>query len=889
MAGTNFIIRGGADFSGINRAFQQTQSQMQGFQAGVSTSMSKIGKAFKIGLGLVSARAIIGFGKDVTKVASDLTEVQNVVDVTFGSMASSINEFSRTSIDSFGLSELASKKYASTMGAMMKSSGITGDAVVDMSLDLTKLTADMASFYNLQNDEAFTKIMSGMSGMSMPLKELGVNMNVANLEAFALSEGIGKAYSKMSQGEQTMLRYNYLMSVTSDAQGDFARNSYNWGHQLKILGEQWTTLKGTIGAGFINILAPIVSSFNSVIKHIQVAAEYFKAFTELVFGKTQAKPKGGAFGIGDGIEDMGDNSGKAADGLGNIGKAGKKAAKDLKGAISGFDEINKLSSNKKDGGSGIGGLGGVDVGGVGAVDLGSATSGEIDIDINPFEKKFERMKGILADFYENWGAKDLFKGIKDGIALIDFSGIKTNLKTAVSGFGEISKTALKALQPIYKSAGRTIGTSLKYGIAIAGNLFEPITDGFASFTKNMKNPIKSWLAETSETIASGYDNLSGVFENIGESWLESIEKYKPQIATNTEETLTNATRTLGLVGTVTADTFEIMTSKMKEFTEDNKLEIQLFTDSILGMFTDVWGFVNQVWEEALDMLTEAWDEWGEETLELIGDVVNDIGEWFLKLWNEGVKPVWDHMMEWLDKIWNETWKDIIKEIGKAIKLIAESIKFLWEKIFKPLIDLLVKVLVPAFELGFKLVLDVVGSTVEGIGKFIGGVMKVFNGLIDFVLGVFTGDWTRAWEGVSDIFGGIMDGLKALFTTPINWIISGLNTFIRGLNKIKIPDWMPKAMGGGENLDFAEIPMLAKGGITNGPMHAIVGDNPGGKEVIAPLSDLMSMINQAVNVNGGGSGGDTTIIVKLGEDTLTEKVISNINRQNRINGRTAITV
>ena len=243
------------------------------------------------------------------------------------------------------------------MGAMLKSSGVTGEQMKEMSVDLTKLTADMASFHNLENDEVFRKIMSGMSGMSRPLKDLGINMNVANLEAFAMSQGIQKSYQHMTQAEQAILRYNYLLSVTGDMQGDFSRNSHNWAHQLKILSEQWNNLKATLGQGFINILAPIIRGFNVLIQRIQVAAEYFRAFTVLVFGNTQASRKtadnlgylgGAAGGLGDQLGDVNKGLGGASKGLGKAGKAAKKAGKDMKGAIMGFDEIHQLAEKTAD-------------------------------------------------------------------------------------------------------------------------------------------------------------------------------------------------------------------------------------------------------------------------------------------------------------------------------------------------------------------------------------------------------------------------------------------------------------------------------------------------------------------------------------------------------------
>lgn len=90
----------------------------------------------------------------------------------------------------------------------------------------------------------------------------------------------------------------------------------------------------------------------------------------------------------------------------------------------------------------------------------------------------------------------------------------------------------------------------------------------------MKGPIQQWIEETSQTITNGFNNLTSVFEILGESWLNSINKYKPDIAKNVEDTFTNISETIMLVVTVISDTFEIITGKLKEFVEENKEDIQ---------------------------------------------------------------------------------------------------------------------------------------------------------------------------------------------------------------------------------------------------------------------------------------------------------------------------
>lgn len=209
--------------------------------------------------------------------ASDLAEAQNVVDVAFGDSASIVNNWAKTTTDAYGINELSAKKYAGAMGAMLKSSGLTGTAVSDMSTKIVGLAGDMASFYNLGADEAFAKIRSGISGETEPLKQLGINMSVANLEAYALSQGIEKEYKAMSQAEQVMLRYNYLLSVTGDAQGDFARTSDSFANQTKKLSENWTQLTGLLAADTLPVLAALAGGLNSTIGFLSEHSETVSA------------------------------------------------------------------------------------------------------------------------------------------------------------------------------------------------------------------------------------------------------------------------------------------------------------------------------------------------------------------------------------------------------------------------------------------------------------------------------------------------------------------------------------------------------------------------------------------------------------------------------------
>lgn len=257
----------------------RTSSGMSRFAAGtakivggVVKSAALLGGAITIGLGAAAKQGIA--------LASNLEEVQNVVDVTFGKSAGQINEWSKQTLKIFGLSELAAKQYTGTLGAMMKSSGLSGDAVVTMSKNLTGLSGDLASFHNLDTEKAFEKIRSGISGETEPLKQLGINMSVANMEAFALSKGIKTSYQNMDQASQTALRYAYLMDVSKDAQGDFARTQEGYANQTRLWEENLKQASGALMKSFLPALTEARKSANQHLGKIISKLDEFNGYIE---------------------------------------------------------------------------------------------------------------------------------------------------------------------------------------------------------------------------------------------------------------------------------------------------------------------------------------------------------------------------------------------------------------------------------------------------------------------------------------------------------------------------------------------------------------------------------------------------------------------------------
>ena len=340
---TSSII--GTGVKGIIGWFQRLGNS----SSGIKTASFNLGNLLKTAIGFKAIRGLANLGKSAIGFGSAITEIENVVDVSFGSMADEAYKFASTAKEQFGLSELAAKQYSGTMMAMMKSSGVAQDAASKMSISLAGLAGDIASFYNIDTDTAFQKIRSGISGEIEPLRQLGINLSVANMEAYALSRGITTSYNAMSQAEKVALRYNYLMSVTGDVQGDFARTSGTWANQVRLLTLNFQSLSAVIGQGLIAGILPAIQALNALMSKLMQAANAFRNFMYVLMGK---KLKGSQSGVSDivsslgGIETAGDD---ASSGLDDATSSAKKLKKAL--SVLPFDQLNQLTDNSDNSGT----------------------------------------------------------------------------------------------------------------------------------------------------------------------------------------------------------------------------------------------------------------------------------------------------------------------------------------------------------------------------------------------------------------------------------------------------------------------------------------------------------------------------------------------------------
>lgn len=759
---------------GLDINQRQFNNQLSGIASSAKKSATTIFGGFGKTIGKVlGVTAVVGFTKSCLNLGSNLSEVQNVVDVTFGKMAGDVNKFASTAIEQFGLSETAAKRYTGTMGAMLKSSGITTSKALEMSKAITGLSADMASFYNLKNEEAFEKIRSGISGETEPLKQLGINMSVANLEAYRMAEGISTAYSKMSQQEQTLLRYNYLLSVTKDAQGDFARTSDSWANQVRILSEQFNALKASIGQGLIAAFTPIVKGLNFIIGKLRVAAGYFKAFMELIFGKQASSGGSGMASVADDTSAIGDAANDASDAVGGIGdaaddagKKAKKAGKNAKGALASFDELNQLNISDSSGSDGSGSGSGLDdMGGAVDVDFGSVEEGASKLS-SLFDGMLDQLKHLKDLFAEGFKA-GLGDDINDRIANIKDSlkGIKDSLIDIFTD-SKVVDAAKNYLDAFALNAGKILGSFASIGVTIAQNLLGGINKYLDQNKQFIKDSIVDMFnvgADILNLLGDFAVTFADIFSTFGS---DSAQQVTANIIGVFANAFLGATRLALKFG---RDIIMCITKPIEE-NKDAIKEAFLHTFDFLATFT---GTIQQMVTDIFSKANEVYDQYLQPAFTNIKDGISNVLGAIFDNYNKYVAPLLQSWADDFNALYQEHLKPMFDKILEVVGKLVECISVIWENVLAPLISWLLSVAVPEI-CG---VLDIVWGAVKNVAAWLAdiikGVMTTLGGLLDFLTGVFTLDWKKAWDGITEI-------VKGIGQTAYDFLVGGLGKILSWL-------------------------------------------------------------------------------------------------------------
>lgn len=786
----SIVIDTRVDTTGIKQGGKVISSQIANIGNDLSRQISHLGSIVKkTGAVIAGAFAIgklVSFGRECLELGSDLEEVQNVVDVTFPAMTAQVDKFAKSAAQNFGLSETMTKRFTGTFGAMAKAFGFSEKEAYNMGTALTGLAGDVASFYNISQDEAYTKLKSVFTGETESLKDLGVVMTQAALDQYALANGYGKTTAAMSEAEKVALRYAFVQQQLSAASGDFIRTSDSWANQVRILKLQVDSLKATIGQGFINLFTPIIKVINTVIGRLATLANAFKAFTELITGKKSSKGTGKAqTGFADsGIPALSDSYSDAADSADNlagathkVADATKEAEKAAKGYLSPLDEINKYSKFQQDGITVPDSIGGDISGDIGNVDYGNLAEGNTIIDqLNDSVSKLAEL--IKAEDWEGLG-KYMADGINHGLeriyAAINWNNVGPKIIPFVDAFTRTFNSLVDNID--WELLGRTLGAGINtivntldlliVGIdwKSIGNKFSDGIEGIISEVDwdNLGELLGNWFMVSWDIFNGMVHNLP--YEDIGKAVADALNGIFQEISF-TEIGNTLAT---GLNGAFTSLYNFAVNFDWKQMVDNVASGISTFFTEFdwKGNGKKLNVFIAKLLDSLLEIAeTTDWEAFGRGIGEFLGEI-----DWIGHLWVM-IKAIVDAIGDLFDgleesgtagkiaafigkafiavKIADITGigslvKKLVSKIGanlisgSSISIVAEKLKKLFGSGTKDAGDLLGnlgKAADTAATGGFKKLLTAIGSSGAGIGLIavLPIVTDLFAGFIEKLMG-----------------------------------------------------------------------------------------------------------------------------------------------------------
>lgn len=527
---TNALAKLSRTGGAAGTAAKSITSSFSGFSSGASAVTKKsfslasaIGKVYATYWALFRGFRLLG---DAIDISSSLTEVENVVRQTFGQYESLINNFAKTSIEKFGMSELSAKQFASRFQAMGTALDIPQGQMAKMSIRLTELAGDMASFYDVSQEDIAKSLQSVFSGTTAPMRRYGIDLTQATLKEWALKQGLDANISSMTQAQKAMLRYQYVLAHTTNITGDFARTADTWHNQITMLKENFKALGAVVGSGLINAFKPFIKVLNAVLQKVISFAEMVTNALGSIFGWRYEASKGaGISGLADdigsasdGMDDLSDAAGSAGKNTGGIAKNAKKAKKEIQQATRAFDELKVISKQSKDKGSGSGSGGSGGGSGSGGSGGGAGADGglvQTDTIFKKFESNIKDLEGL---------GKAISGALIKAMKKIKWKEVYAKAEGFGRGLAKFLNGLFKGQKgtTLFGETGKLIANSLNtvlHGLDSFGTTFNwkqfgnSIADGINKFFQNfdfalLAKTLNSWAQGAFDTVTTALSKIS---------------------------------------------------------------------------------------------------------------------------------------------------------------------------------------------------------------------------------------------------------------------------------------------------------------------------------------------------------------------------------------------
>ena len=622
----------------------------------------------KLGGIIASAFAItklVQFGKSAINLASDLQEAQNVVDVAFGSMSDKANAFAQSALKNYGLAELSAKKYSSTFMSMAKGMGLATDDATNMSLALTGLVGDVSSFYNIEQDLAATKLKGIFTGESEALKDLGVVMTEANLEAYALAKGFNKSMKEMTQAEKVALRYQYVTEQLSLAQGDFSRTSDSWANQIRVLKETFNSLSSIIGEFLIKGLTPFVQKLNDILQRLLAIAQAAKSL----------------FLVSDAAEEITDTATDAAGAQEEVTEAVEGTGEAIAGNLASFDELNVMNDESTGGGDASNVFDGLPTDEDTKVEIGegSTVSPDLTNALLKIKEILEPIISLILTLRELVGT-----GLKKAFEVLSpiIEGLLALLKQLLGIFGDFAGS-VKDMQSVEEFFSGLIDTVEQAATAIIETLAELIPQ--------LVQIVADIVVALVKAITSNVPKLLNSVVNIVKKLLEALTEMIPQLLNTVKDLalslmneLVNGLLSSESMGALASAVGEIIAALLEFIVENLPVIVENAVEIVLALVQGLLEALPHLIEGVLTLIITIVETIVENLPEIISmglEIVGSLIAGLLEAIPSLIAAIPKLIFAIIDTIFSTNWLqvgiDIIKGIGQGL---VDGVKSIGSKI-----------------------------------------------------------------------------------------------------------------------------------------------------------------------------------------------------------------
>lgn len=837
---------------GFSKSLNAVQEQANSVSNNMKSSLKKLGSAI---VAAFSVAAIKQFGQQCIESAAQVNAANSQFEQTFGSMESQAKSAIQSVAKESGILETRLQGVGTSIYAFAKTTGMDSANALNMMQEALQVTADSAAYYDRSLEDTAESLKSFLKGNFENDAALGLSCTETTRNA-AANKLYGKSFVELSESQKqlTLLEMVKDANKLSGALGQASRESDGWENVTGNLKESWNQLLAVIGKPILQVATNIVQKLSSAIaKLTEYAKGAINALSKL-FNWDGDDTANSISAAASSAENLSSEAESSSESLENVADSSEKA----KNSVAGFDKLNVITKS--------------DSGGSDTSASSTSASNGTSVANTVVKDTNSGVSGAFKNLYEKSGFKGFVDNVQKGINKVDWSAIGKNCESIFKNSVPIAQNYLTQVKKVGKSAFGAVGSFVGGVVQVSGKRLQTLTGGVAKWLDRDKNKINGFITTIGDNFSKGYDNLSTFFEKGFDVIGQSVDRVRPQMEDAISNLLSGFTDFGGAVGTIFSEGFSLATESLVKWIDNDGATIGEFFDNIQLQMADVMNFVGGVFSDIGNFLLGWWDgEGGSEIFQNVCDMFLNIGTTLMNVYNDWIMPAWNFIVGVFQSAWTDCLKPIFEQLWTVFGKVCDYIATIWNNWLLPFVNFISDTLGPVFNTVLRNIQSIFETVFRVIGDVVGGILKSFGGLIDFITGVFSGNWEKAWNGIKDFFGGIWDGIWGIIKGFVNLIIDGINLLLTGIYTVVaaivntiggIADAIGSIFGQEWGWSMPNepvlIPHLATGGLVKAPTLAVVGDNAGANsgdpEVIAPLSKLQGMINT--------SNGEDTVI--LGE-------------------------